>query len=77
MKEEPEKPDLREDWRERLNGLFEKLGVPHLPEQREEYEKEVVHEAVTDRLARYDSPSERPRSKRSRLYGWNKLMGGR
>lgn len=76
---------LRQQWRQRLDSMLDGLvpaeqlrdAVLGSPEQHAEYEKEVLHEAVTDRLAHYDSPPEAPRPKRSRLYGWNKLMRGR
>jgi hypothetical protein len=47
------------------------------PEQRADHEADVLHEAVTDRLAQYDPPPEKPRHRRTRDYGWKKLMRGR
>lgn len=46
-------------------------------QQRAEHEAEVVRERVADRLASYEAGPEKKRSKRGRMYGWNKLMRGR
>lgn len=66
---------LRQEWRQRLNSILGDL----LPseERLAEYDRDVTHERVTDKLATYDPPPKEPRSWRSRLYGWNKHMRGR
>lgn len=76
---------LRQQWRQRLDNMLEGLvpaeqlrdAVLGSPEQHQEYEREVVQVATMEAYARHDPPPEKPRHRRSRLYGWNKLMRGR
>ncbi len=67
---------LRQEWRHRLDSLLVDLLPPE--ERLEEYQREVVQERVADTLAtQYGEASEKPRSRRTRLYGWFKRMRGR
>jgi hypothetical protein len=47
------------------------------PEQWEELDRDIIHVGAREAAERYEPPPETPRAKRSRLYGWNKLMKGR